>query len=75
MPLITSSQLRMARAGLDLSARELAELTGLSLGTCLHAERGASLASTLATLVKTFERQGIAFTRDGVEFVNGEGVR
>jgi DNA-binding XRE family transcriptional regulator len=71
MSLISPVQIRMARAALDLSARELAQLTGLALSTCLHAEKGDALASTLNTLVKTFERRGINFTRSGIEVANG----
>jgi hypothetical protein len=73
MPLIDPWQLRAARAGLDLTARQVAQITGLNLDTCLRAERGetGSLGSTLRILVKAFERRGINFTRSGIEFANG----
>jgi hypothetical protein len=49
---------------------------GLALSTCLHAEKGDTLTSTLNTLVRVFERKGVFFTRSGgVEFTNAERTR
>jgi hypothetical protein len=72
MPVITPLQLRMARAGLDLSAREVSAITGLTIDTVCRVERGCgALASTLTRLTAAYEHEGAVFTIGGVEFLNG----
>jgi DNA-binding XRE family transcriptional regulator len=71
---VTSAQMRMARAALNWTVRDLAEATGLHRNTITNIEVGryAGDPATLA-LIKS------VFTRAGVEFIDenggGAGVR
>ena len=69
---VTSAQIRMARAGLNWTVRDLAEASGFHRNTISNIEVGryAGDAKTLATIEKVL-------TRAGVEFTNGDqpGVR
>ena len=71
---VTSAQLRMARAALDLTVRELADATGLHRNTItnIEMEHYAGDRKTLE-IIETF------LTRAGVEFIEenggGPGVR
>ena len=69
---VTSAQLRMARAALNWTVRDLAKATGLHRNTINNIEVGryAGDPATLATIEKVL-------TRAGVEFTNGDqpGVR
>jgi transcriptional regulator with XRE-family HTH domain len=63
--LITSDQIRAARALLRWSGKDLAEKTGLGFSTLMRLEvlegvPGAQ-TKTLETIQKTFERAGIEF--------------
>jgi DNA-binding XRE family transcriptional regulator len=71
---VTSAQVRMARAALNWTVRDLAEATGLHRNTITNIEVGryAGDPATLA-MIKT------VFTREGVQFIDenggGPGVR
>jgi DNA-binding XRE family transcriptional regulator len=71
---VTSAQVRMARAALNWTVRDLAAATGLHRNTITNIEVGryAGDSATL-TLIKN------VFTRAGVEFIDenggGAGVR
>ena len=71
---ITSDQIRAARALLRWSARELAVEAGLSLPTVQRLEAANGMPSTS---VKTLTSIKTALERAGVEFTNGDtpGVR
>lgn len=74
--MLTGQQIRMARAALKWSARELAERTGLAMKTIqrIEAEDGSptSYSSTLSELKSCLESAGIEFigTPD-----DGPGIR
>jgi len=67
---ITGAQLRAARAILNLSAQELADITRLSRGTIQRAELETAqiTASNTARIVETLEALGVIFIP-----ANGEG--
>jgi transcriptional regulator with XRE-family HTH domain len=69
---VTSAQVRMARAALNWTVRDLAEATGLHRNTINNLEVGryAGDPETLAIIEKVL-------TRAGIEFTNGDqpGVR
>jgi transcriptional regulator with XRE-family HTH domain len=69
---VTSAQIRMARAALNWTVRDLAEATGLHRNTVNNIEVGRYVGDpkTLAVIEKTL-------TKAGVEFTNGDrpGVR
>ena len=70
--MITCRQLKMARAGLDWSVRDLADKAGISANTISRIENGAdSRASTLKTLQQIYEEAGIEFLSES----GGVGVR
>ncbi|MBB2199364.1 helix-turn-helix domain-containing protein [Gluconacetobacter sp. 1c LMG 22058] len=70
---MTPEQCKMARAGLGLGVRELAELAQVSTNTITRLERGESLYS------RTVEAIRVALETAGVEFIpengGGAGVR
>jgi transcriptional regulator with XRE-family HTH domain len=72
--MITSDQIRAARALLRWSGRELAENAGLSLPTVQRLEAAQGVPSTS---VKTLSLIKSALEKAGVEFTNGDtpGVR
>ena len=63
--MITSSQLRAARALMDLSLKELSDLSNVSVPTIQRLERQTGVISsqprTLLDLVRTFEEAGVEF--------------
>jgi DNA-binding XRE family transcriptional regulator len=71
---VTSAQLRMARAALNWTVRNLAEVTGLHRNTITNIEVGRYLGDQ-----KTLETIEAAFRKAGVEFIDenggGAGVR
>ena len=78
--MITSAQMRAARALLGIDQRELADLCGLSLPTIQRMETsGGTVRGMIDTLVKVVE----AFDKAGVELIGenapsnaiGRGVR
>lgn len=73
--MMTSEQIRAARALLGWSARQLAEKSGVHLTTVQRLERGDGLAGGT---VKTLVRVQSALEEAGVEFTSqngGLGVR
>jgi len=72
--MLTSDQIRAARALLRWSARELAEKAGISLPTVQRLEAAEGIPSTS---VKTLMAVQAALEAAGVEFTNGDapGVR
>jgi transcriptional regulator with XRE-family HTH domain len=64
--MVTATQIRAARAMLNLTQAQLARLAGVSLPRILHIEAGAnSLQSTHSAIVAALEAQGAVFSRDG----------
>ncbi len=63
--MITSAQIRAARALLDWSRKDLAEHSGISFASMIRLESfdgvPASNFKTLETIKKTFEKAGIEF--------------
>jgi len=74
--LITSDQIRAARALLRWSGKDLAEKTGLGFSTLMRLEVldgvPSAQAKTLETIQGVFERSGIEFIGNPEE---GAGVR
>lgn len=65
--LLTASQIRAARALLDITGPELAERSGVSFSTIRRMEQNASSVreESLVRVRMTFEVLGITFTHDG----------
>ena len=72
--MIVAVQIRMARAALGISVRELAEKSGVADSTILRFEtgRGGVLAATLQRLQTTLETEGVIFIEANG---GGPGVR
>jgi DNA-binding XRE family transcriptional regulator len=64
---VTSAQVRMARAALNWTVRDLAEATGLHRNTINNIEVGryAGDPKTLAIIEKTLTKAGVEFTNGG----------
>ncbi|WP_049779298.1 helix-turn-helix domain-containing protein [Rhodomicrobium vannielii] len=59
---ITGDQLRMARAALKLTVRDLAEITGIDKSTIARAEAGGrAYYATMVKLQEALESNGVAF--------------
>lgn len=73
--MITPVQIRMARAALGMSARALAEQSGVAQNTIqrFETERGGVLATTLDRLQQTLEAAGVIFV--SADANGGPGVR
>lgn len=73
--MLVSTQVRMARAALGLSVRELAQRTGIADSTILRFEtgRGGILAANLNRLQEVLEESGVAFISADPD--GGPGVR
>jgi transcriptional regulator with XRE-family HTH domain len=71
---VTSAQLRMARAALNWTVRELADVTGLHRNTISNIETGryAGDATTIATIETAFRSAGVEFIDENG---GGPGVR
>lgn len=71
---VTSAQVRMARAALNWTVRDLAEAAGVHRNTITNLETGryAGDAATLATLETVLRRAGIDFIDENG---GGPGVR
>jgi transcriptional regulator with XRE-family HTH domain len=66
--MLTATQCRMARAALKWGVRDVAKATGLSANTIVRIENGANAtASTLKLIQEAFEKEGVQFTKRGVE--------
>lgn len=60
---MTPEQCRMARAGLSIAVREIAELADVSTNTITRLEKGEELKPrTLAAVKSAFEAKGAEFT-------------
>lgn len=72
--LITSDQIRAARALKNWSQTDLAERTGLAVPTIANIELGKQMPgkSTIEKIIDAFTVGGIAFTPNGVEFDKNE---
>jgi transcriptional regulator with XRE-family HTH domain len=74
--LITSDQIRAARALLRWSGKDLAEKTGLGFSTLMRLEVLEGVPGAQAKTLETIQK---AFEEAGVEFIgtpeNGAGVR
>ena len=69
---ISSAQLRMARAALNLGVRELGALADVNPNTISRIENGNdSKSSTLDRLQAVFEERGISFSADGSALSKG----
>jgi len=63
---LSITQCKMARAGLDLGVRDLAELADVSPNTITRFERGENLqARTVKAIKEALEKQGIKFLVGG----------
>lgn len=73
--MIIPAQIRMARAALGISVRELAKKAGVADSTILRFEtgKGGMQASTLDKIQSTFEREGLVFL--STDEAGGSGVR
>lgn len=73
--MIASAQVRMARAALKLSVRQLAEAAGVADSTILRFEtgRGAILATNLGRIQTCLEDLGVIFIPADAQ--GGPGVR
>lgn len=73
--MLDAVQVRMARAALGLSVRELAELSGVADSTILRFEtgKGAILTTNMARIQKALEEAGVLFLP--AEHTGGPGVR
>jgi transcriptional regulator with XRE-family HTH domain len=71
---VTSAQVRMARAALDWTVRDLAEATGLHRNTVTNLEIGryAGDPETIAIIEQVFSKAGIEFIDENG---GGAGVR
>lgn len=65
--MITASQCRAARVGIDLSRKELAEVAGVGERTIIDFERGARdpINATKQAIKLGLESQGVRFTKEG----------
>ena len=72
--MVTSTQIRMARAAIAWTVRELAERSGVHRNTIVRIEAGeGSHSPTLAALQRAFEDAGIEFL-EAADGVGGPGV-
>jgi transcriptional regulator with XRE-family HTH domain len=73
-PKVAGPQIRAARALLNLSAKDLADLTSLSRGVIQRAELETSSvnAANMERIVEVLEREGVVFLPSNGE---GPGVR
>jgi transcriptional regulator with XRE-family HTH domain len=71
---VTSAQVRMARAALNWTVRDLAQATGLHRNTITNIEtaRYAGDSETLATIAAVLKRAGVEFIDENG---GGPGVR
>ena len=74
--MITSDQIRAARALLRWSGKDLAERTGLGFSTLMRLEVLEGVPSAQAKTLETIQK---AFEEAGIEFIgtpeNGAGIR
>ena len=74
--MITSGQIRAARALLKWTGKELAEASGVAFSTLMRLETGEGVPGAQAKTLETIQK---AFEEAGIEFIgtpeNGAGVR
>jgi len=74
--MLTREQLRMARAALNWSVRELASRAGVAANTVSRYENGSdAYGDTLLKLRRTLEAAGIILIDEAREGNDGAGVR
>ena len=74
VPMITPSQVRMARAGLGWGVRELAVKAGIAANTVSRFENGfGAMVETLARIQDALENAGVVFIP--ADQAGGPGVR
>jgi transcriptional regulator with XRE-family HTH domain len=78
--MITSAQMRAARALLGIDQRQLAEMSGVSLPTIQRMEASETMVrgvvDTLMKVVDAFDRAGIELIGDNAQSIGGgRGVR
>lgn len=73
--MLAAAQVRMARAALGISVRELAKRSGVADSTILRFEtgKGAILTTNMARIQKSLEEAGITFI--AADATGGPGVR
>ena len=73
--MLTADQIRMARAAVRISVRELAEASGVGESTILRfeGEKGGMQSGTLTRLQKALEKEGVVFLEADEKY--GPGVR
>jgi hypothetical protein len=73
--MITPTQIKMARAAVDLGIRDLAKLADCAPSTILRFEggKGSMLTGTLARVQKALEKEGVVFLEADEKY--GPGVR
>lgn len=73
--ILTPTQCKMARAGLDFGVRDLAALAGISPNTVARLERGEALRDdTLRKIRATLQAEGAIFMSTVTDDVLGVGV-
>ena len=71
--MITAKQIRMAKAALGLSNKDISALTGLHFITINRAENSLGKAGNLLLIKTTLEAQGVEFIgTDTVRLINPE---
>lgn len=74
--MISAMQMRMARAALDWTVRELEARSGVGRNTISRFEAGSDiLASALDALQKTFDAAGVIFFSCDIQHGSGVGLR
>lgn len=78
--MLTSAQMRAARAYLDLSQKDLAAESGVSVPTIQRLEKGDRVVKanmdTLMKILAVFERSGLQLISDGeTSLSGGRGLR
>lgn len=72
--MVTREQVRMARAALDWTVRDLARKSGVSANTVSRYENGTdAMGDTLMRIRRTFETAGVMFIDE--DEAGGVGVR
>lgn len=73
--MLEPSQIRMARAALKISVRELSKMTGVADSTILRFEsgKGAILTTNMKRMQEALEAAGVTFVP--ADFSGGPGVR
>jgi transcriptional regulator with XRE-family HTH domain len=67
--MITPMQIRMARAGLNISIQKLQNLSGINATTIsyIENEKRSPLYRTMSEIQDALEKQGVVFIENGVQ--------